>query len=90
MGAYSAEGDDLSMLPLDVLVLAAENDDLASLDEVRAGMARLPDSAQLHVIRGSVHAFFGRYGPQRGDGLPSTTRAAAERQIVRVIGAFLK
>lgn len=90
LGAYSAEGDDLSALPVDVLVLAAENDDLASLHEMRAGMARLPDSARLSVIRGSVHAFFGRYGPQRGDGLPSTTRAAAERQIVQVVGTFLE
>lgn len=90
MGAYSADGDDLSALPVDVLVLAAENDGLASLREVRAGMIRLPDSARLSVIGGSVHAFFGRYGLQRGDGLPSTTRAAAERQIVQVLRAFLK
>jgi len=76
LGAYSADGDDLSALPVDVLVLAAENDGLASPHEVRVGMIRLPDSARLRVIRGSVHAFFGRYGPQRGDGLPSTTRAA--------------
>ena len=57
LGAYSADGDDLSGLPLDVLVLAAENDGLASLEEVRAGMGQLP-SAQLTVISGSVHSFF--------------------------------
>lgn len=90
MGAHSADGDDLSALPVDVLVLAAENDDLVPLHEMRAGMVRLPESARLRIIRGSVHSFFGRYGPQRGDCLPGTTRAVAERQIVRVLGAFLE
>ncbi len=89
MGAFSAEGDDLSVLPLEVLVLAAENDGLATLAEVRSGMARLPDNARLNVIKGSVHSFFGRYGPQGGDGLPSATRAAAERRIVAALKAFL-
>ena len=88
MGAYSPDGDDLSALPLDVLVLAAENDRLASVGEVRAGLARLPETAQLNIVEGSVHSFFGRYGPQAGDGLPSVTRAAAERQIVRALRAF--
>ena len=90
LGAYSPEGDNLSGLPLDVLVLAAENDGLASLAEVRAGLGRLPDSAQFTVIKGSVHSFFGRYGPQTGDGLPSVTRAAAEAQITRALRAFFR
>ena len=90
LGAYSADGDDLSSLPLDVLVLAAENDGLASLGEVRAGLGRLPESAQLTVISGSVHSFFGRYGPQAGDGLPSVTRTAAERQIIGALRSFFR
>ena len=90
MGAYSPDGDDLSALPLDVLVLAAENDGLASTEEVRAGLARLPETAQLSVIKGSVHSFFGRYGPQAGDGIPDVTRAAAERQIVGALRAFFR
>ena len=59
MGAFSAEGDDLSALPLRVLVLAAENDGLATLSEVRAGLSRLPDTAELTVVGGAVHSFFG-------------------------------
>ena len=90
MGAYSAEGDDLSGLPLDVLVLAAEHDGLASLAEVRAGLGRLPESAQLTVVKGSVHSFFGRYGPQAGDGLPSVSRAAAEQQIIGTLRSFFR
>lgn len=89
LGAFSAEGDDLSALPLEVLVLAAEHDALATLAEVRGGLARLPPTVQLTVVRGSVHSFFGRYGPQRGDGLPTVTRAAAEAQIVRALAGFV-
>ena len=90
LGAYSANGDDLSGLPLKVLVLAAEHDGLASLAEVRAGLARLPETAELDVIAGSVHSFFGRYGPQAGDGMPSVTRAAAEQQITEALRAFFR
>jgi pimeloyl-ACP methyl ester carboxylesterase len=89
MGAFGAEGDDLSALPLEVLVLAAEHDGLATLAEVRAGLARSPATAQLSVVRGGVHSFFGRYGPQRGDGRPTVTRAAAEAQIVRALADFV-
>lgn len=90
MGAYSAEGDDLSGLALETLVLAAEHDGLATLEEITAGMTRLPDGAALSVIPGAVHSFFGRYGPQRGDGLPTVTRAEAERQIVEELSAFFE
>ena len=78
MGAYSAEGDDLSGLGLETLVFAAEHDGLATPDEM-VGMTRLPDDATLNVIPGAVHSFSGGYGPQRGDGLPTVTRAVAER-----------
>lgn len=41
------------------------------------------------IIPGSVHAFFGRYGLQAGDGLPGVSRAVAEAAIVSDIQAFL-
>lgn len=90
LGAFSADNDNLSALPLDVLVLAAEHDGLATLGEVRSGLARLPKTSRLTVIEGAVHGFFGRYGPQRGDGLPSVTRATAERQVIAALRRFLR
>ena len=89
MGAYPAGGDDLSAAGLPTLVLAAEHDGLATLDEVREGLARLPPSAGLEIVDEAVHAFFGRYGPQRGDGLPRVPRATAEAEIAGAIEAFL-
>lgn len=89
MGAYPAGGDDLSGTDLPTLVLAAEHDGLATLAEVEEGLARLPPSAGLEVVGGAVHAFFGRYGPQRGDGLPRVPRATAEAEIAGAVEAFL-
>lgn len=89
MGAFSAAGDDLSALGLPVLALAAEFDGLATLDEVRSGRDRLPETALLTVVEGAVHSSFGRYGPQRGDGVPTVPRADAEAQIVAAFRELL-
>jgi hypothetical protein len=89
MGAYPASGTDLSGRDLPTLVLAAEQDGLATLTEVRDGLARLPDRAGLEVVGGAVHAFFGRYGPQRGDGLPTVPRSTAEDEIAGAVEAFI-
>lgn len=89
MGAYPASGDDLSGHDLPTLVLAAEHDGLATLNEIRDGMDRLPGRAGIEVVGGAVHAFFGRYGPQRGDGLPTVPRSVAEAEIAGAIEAFL-
>ncbi len=88
MGAYSAGNDDLSILDLSVLDLAAEHDGLATVAKVRDGLSRLPPDTRLELINGSVHSFFGRYGPQRGDGVPTVTRAQAETQISEELRVF--
>lgn len=88
MGAFSAESDNLSVFELPTLVLAAEHDGLATLSEIEAGLARLPRDASLEIIEGSVHSFFGRYGPQRGDGLPTVSRTQAEADIIQTLSAF--
>ena len=90
MGAFGPASDDISGVKLPTLVLAAENDELATLEEVREGTARLPADAQLVEIEGAVHAFFGRYGPQRGDGLPTVSRGAAEAEVIAALTSFFR
>ncbi len=90
MAAYSADSDDLSSLPLEVLVLHAENDGLATTDKVLAGLPRLPASSRYTVIPGAVHSFFGRYGPQAGDGVPTISRTEAETQIISTMLDFIQ
>jgi len=89
MGAFSAGSDDLSSLALPTQVQAAEHDGLATLDEIEDGMKRLPVPSELVVIQGAVHSFFGRYGPQRNDGIPTLSRHEAEHQIVSALKEFL-
>jgi pimeloyl-ACP methyl ester carboxylesterase len=89
MGAYPAGNVSLKETDLPVLSLLAERDGVAAPDDVRGGLNRLPASARLTVIPGAVHSFFGRYGPQKGDGLPTVTRAAAEAEILRAVRTFL-
>lgn len=89
MGAYPGRGTDLSGLTLPTLVLAAEHDGRARLETVREASARLPSQGGLELVGGAVHAFFGRYGPQWGDGTPTVSRGEAEREIAAALEAFV-
>jgi len=71
------------------LSLRAGNDGVAKAADVEGGMTRLPTGSQLVVIDGSVHAFFGRYGPQAGDGVPTVARAAAEQAIINAVTTYV-
>jgi hypothetical protein len=46
--------------------------------------------AVLHQIAGGVHAQFGSYGAQQGDGTPTITRAAQQAEMVALIVEFFK
>jgi hypothetical protein len=70
------------------LSLRGGNDEVASAADVEGGMSRLPTGSQLVTIDGSVHAFFGRYGAQAGDGTPTITRADAEKAILAAITSY--
>ena len=74
---------------LAVLSVSAANDGLATPDDIAASVADLPATAEFVTIPGAVHAFFGDYGDQRGDGEPTVSRQDAQAQIVEVTSAFL-
>lgn len=89
LAAYPPDGDDLTAAGFPALVLQAEHDLVADGDAVRGGLDRLPASTDLVVVEGAVHSFFGRYGPQAGDGIPTVSRAEAEASIVAALTDFL-
>jgi len=89
MASYPPDGADLATAPLKAVSLRGENDEVADQAKVANGMKLLPKGSQLVVVDGAVHAFFGRYGPQSGDGVPEVSRAVAEAQILAVFEAFL-
>ena len=72
-----------------VLSVSASLDGLATPADIDASKANLPPNAQFVVIDGAVHAFFGDYGPQPGDGTPTISHDDARSQIVEATAAWL-
>ncbi|MGD9957235.1 MAG: alpha/beta hydrolase [Candidatus Nanopelagicales bacterium] len=64
-----------------VLSISASNDALATPADIDASKSNLPPNAEFLVIEGAVHAYFGDYGPQPGDGTPTISHDDARRQI---------
>lgn len=90
MGAYPPAKVQLqTRRDLRVLSLWAEHDRVANAAQYQGGFGRLPPGTKQVTVQGAVHAFFGRYGPQAGDGQPTVARAQAEAQIVRALLDFL-
>jgi dienelactone hydrolase len=67
---------------LSVLSISGSNDGLSTPDKIAASKSLLPPTTDYATVVGGVHAFFGDYGEQPGDGEPGISREAAQRQIV--------
>ena len=64
-------------------------DALATPASIDASRADLPPSTVFTPIEGGIHAYFGDYGPQSGDGTPTVGRDEAQRQIVAATDTLL-
>lgn len=71
-----ADSTDLS-----VLSISGSNDGLTTPDKISASKALLPQATGFVTVEGGVHAFFGDYGEQPGDGEPGISRQEAQQQI---------
>jgi hypothetical protein len=80
---------DIDSLKCPVLSISASNDGLATPEQIQSTKHLLPASTRYVQIRGAVHAFFGDYGTQSGDGQPTISHGAARAQISTLAGAFL-
>ena len=79
----SYPNEDLSQhTSLDVVSIYGTNDGLATPEKVHSASHLLPPSTRYVAIQGGVHAFFGDYGPQDGDGTPTVSREVAHAEIV--------
>ena len=88
MAAYPEDNVDLTGASFAALVLRAGEDGRADPALVDAAAERLPAGTRTEVIDGAAHSFFGRYGPQEGDGVPTVSRAHAEAQIRDALDRF--
>jgi hypothetical protein len=88
--AYPADSTDLSDHNLAVTSIYASNDGLATVQEIIASQARLPDDAVYTTITGGNHAGFGWYGTQNGDGQAEISKASQQEQIADATVDFLE
>jgi len=73
-----------------VVSISASNDGLATPAKIEDSRKLLPGTARFVVIAGGVHAQFGSYGVQPGDGSPSIAPAAQWEQTVKASVELLK
>ena len=65
-------------------------DGLATPADIEASRPDLPADTAYTVVEGGVHAYFGDYGEQPGDGVPTVSREEAQRQIVAATVALIE
>ncbi|MFC9769845.1 MULTISPECIES: alpha/beta hydrolase [unclassified Pseudarthrobacter] len=74
---------------LQALSVSGTKDGLSTPAKIDASTELLPADTEFAAIQGGVHAFFGDYGAQPGDGDPGLSREAAQEQIAAATVAFL-
>lgn len=78
LAAYSTA--DLGGTALRAVSVYGSEDGVMNRDKYAKCRANLPEGFEEHVIDGGCHAYFGSYGPQDGDGVPSISN---QEQIAR-------
>lgn len=81
--------DISATLAASVTSVFGTNDGLATPEDIAASREDLPDSAQFVPVEGAVHAFFGDYGSQPGDGEPTISHDEARARISNASVAFV-
>ena len=71
LGSYSTA--DLSKSGINVLSVYGSEDKVLSYEKYTKNKSNLPDDYTEFVIEGGCHAYFGMYGAQDGDGVPTIT-----------------
>ncbi len=74
---------------LTVTSVSGSEDGLAVPADIEASKPDLPPDTTFVEVEGAVHAFFGDYGEQPGDGMPNISRADAQQQIVEASAELL-
>ena len=83
LGSYSTA--DLSASGLQVLSVYGSEDTVLNRENYEENKANLPKDFTEIVLEGGCHAYFGMYGAQDGDGVPTITQ---EEQITMTAEAF--
>lgn len=74
--------ESLADRDLAVASVSGTEDGLTTPADVAGSRSDLPPGTTFVAVEGAVHAFFGDYGEQPGDGRPTVSRAEAQDRIV--------
>ena len=88
LGAYSTT--DVSETGAEVLSIYGSEDKVLNHKKYEECKSNLPDGYKEEVIEGGCHAYFGMYGPQDGDGVPTLSNKEQIRQTANIIMEFTK
>lgn len=88
LGSYSAA--DLSETDLEVLSIYGSEDHVLNREKYNENKRNLPDNFAEVVLEGGCHAYFGVYGEQDGDGIPTISNEEQIVQTVVAIAEFIK
>ena len=88
--SYPGENNNLSGSNLPILTVSAENDGLATPEDIAASTNRLPAETTFVEISGGNHAGFGWYGAQNGDGEALLSKTEQQDLIFQATTAFLQ
>ena len=87
LGSYSTA--DLSDTDLEVLSIYGSEDRVLNREKYNDNIGNLPADFKEIVIEGGSHAYFGMYGAQDGDGVPSISNAEQILQAAEYIAQSL-
>lgn len=85
--AYPASNKSLAGSNVQVVSISGTNDGLATPVKMAASAPLLPPTTKWVPIEGGVHAQFGAYGPQPGDGQPAIS---ADEQRAQTVAATIE
>ena len=85
----SYPSNDLSGATTRTTSISGTDDGLTTQADILASKAKLPAGTCFVTVPGAVHAFFGDYGAQAGDGIPTTSRTEAQSRIAAATGTSL-
>ena len=85
----SYPASNIAQLKVSVLSISGSNDGLSTPAKIVAAKPTLPADTRYLVVKGGVHAFFGDYGPQDGDGKPTISHNQARTEIAAGSVAFV-
>lgn len=88
LGSYPDK--DLSTSSSKMLSIYGENDEVLNKDKYNDSRSKWPSNNKEYVISGGCHAYFGMYGAQKGDGVPSITNEEQIDTASNMIIDFIK